>query len=223
MISLFSCKGKIEQSPEIAGRAKDHTIIPVETSVPPKVNNPPEIISMKLSPLSPVRGDRIETEIVTNDADSDIVTVTFQWGKNGGTLPGSSDSLYIDPSEFERGDKIYITATPFDGKQKGTPITLVTYIFNSPPQIKSSIEDSKFEGNNFIYQLNAEDPDGDPLTYSLKVAPEDMTIDSSTGLVKWNVPQGFKGKPPVTVSVDDGHGGNSSMSFFVEITTEAKK
>jgi hypothetical protein len=44
-----------------------------------------------------------------------------------------------------------------------------------------------------------------------------MTIDPSSGLIKWNVPPSFKGKAPITVSVSDGHGRESLQSFTIEI------
>ncbi|PJA80422.1 MAG: hypothetical protein CO148_03415, partial [Nitrospirae bacterium CG_4_9_14_3_um_filter_41_27] len=60
-------------------------------------------------------------------------------------------------------------------------------------------------------------PDGDTLTYSLKSAPSGMTIDSSKGMIKWNVPPEFKGKAPITISVTDGHGGESLQNLTLEI------
>jgi hypothetical protein len=44
-----------------------------------------------------------------------------------------------------------------------------------------------------------------------------MTINPSTGLIRWNVPADFKGRAPVTVSVTDGYGGEAMQSFTLEI------
>lgn len=70
--------------------------------------------------------------------------------------------------------------------------------------------------------LKATDPDGDPLTYSLKSAPPGVTINPTTGLIQWNVPPDFKGMAPITVSVTDGHGGEVMQSFTVEIIPERR-
>uniref|UniRef100_UPI001E494552 Ig-like domain-containing protein n=1 Tax=Cyanothece sp. BG0011 TaxID=2082950 RepID=UPI001E494552 len=40
-------------------------------------------------------------------------------------------------------------------------------------------------GEWFRYQARATDPDNDPITYELAVAPEGMTIDPETGLIQW--------------------------------------
>jgi hypothetical protein len=90
-----------------------------------------------------------------------------------------------------------------------------------PPMI---IEDKKytFNGNVYTYQVNATDANGDTLTYILKKAPPGMTINPSTGLIKWNVPPDFKGRSPFTVSVTDGHSGEVTQSFTLEITPDKK-
>lgn len=47
-----------------------------------------------------------------------------------------------------------------------------------------------------------------------------MTIDSSTGMIKWDVPSDFKGRASITVYVTDNHGGEAVQSFVFEIKTE---
>ena len=57
-------------------------------------------------------------------------------------------------------------------------------------------------GETYTYDVNATDPDGDVLTYSLTVKPVLMTINSSTGKVIW-FPK-TKGNYAVVVKVSDG-------------------
>ena len=59
-----------------------------------------------------------------------------------------------------------------------------------------------------------------PLAYSLKTAPAGMTIEKTTGLIQWIVPQDFKGKADVAVVVSDGHGGESIYTFAFSIEPE---
>src|SRR5262249_25547155 len=70
------------------------------------------------------------------------------------------------------------------------------------------------------YQVVATDPDGDPLTYSLPVAPAAMTI-SSTGLVHWLPTQNDVGVHPVTIQVDDGRGLHATQSFTINVTWQS--
>lgn len=156
-------------------------------------------------------------DVSGSDIDGDEVTITYEWAKNG---ESAGNDKKIETS-LKRGDKFSVKITPFDGESYGRPIVLHREIRNMHPTI---IEDKKFvfDGKVWSYQVKATDPDGDPLTYSLKTALSGMTIEPSTGFIKWNVPPEFKGKAPVTVSVKDGHGGEAVQSFTLEITPEKR-
>ena len=171
----------------------------------------PNIISIKLSPSSPVKGDTIKAEVLTAGEGAMIV---YEWKKNEEPLDAAGDAL---SSDFKKGDTISLTVAPSDGKQKGAPVTVVTHIFNSAPVITSTIKDSKFSDNIFTYQVKAEDPDDDILTYSLLGWPEGMAIDSKTGFIKWVIPPGVKGKANVMLSVSDGAGGEGKQLFNIQI------
>jgi fibro-slime domain-containing protein/RHS repeat-associated protein len=69
----------------------------------------------------------------------------------------------------------------------------------------------------YTYQVRAEDPNGDPLTYSLVTAPDGMKIDASTGLVTWNPGADKVGTHNVTVKVSDGRGGFDTQSYTLQV------
>src|SRR3989304_3274888 len=182
----------------------------------PKADIIPKIISIKLSPSSPVKGDTIKAEVLT---DSEGTMVVYEWRKNGELLDAAGDAL---SSGFKNGDTISLTVVPSDWKQKGAPVTVVTHIFNSAPVITSTIKDSKFSNKVFAYKVKAEDPDNDALTYALLGYPDGMTIDPATGIITWPVPAGFKGKANVMLSVSDGAGGETNQAFNLQFNQEAK-
>jgi len=234
LISFFSfgCKGKGEiqpagESPLTEQQKQATTSVQPgfqatespETSPGAIGNSPPKITSLKVSPEVPVAGDTIRAEVKTYDQEGDNVTVTYQWSKNDDLLFEDSDALKLT-KEFKRGDKIILRAAPNDGSLSGAAITIVMNIANAQPVIAPSQETFRFDGSLYTYRVKASDADGDPLAYSLKSAPAGMTIDSSTGAIKWNVPSGFAGKVPITVAVSDGSGGETLQSFTLEIRTE---
>ena len=180
-------------------------------------NAPPEIPRVKILPEVFKPGDTLSVEVSGNDADGDEVTISYEWTKNG-ELAGNGKRL---EAPVKRGDKIAVRITPFDGELNGSAVVLNREIKNMPPMIG---EDKSFrcEGNIYTHQIKASDPDGDVLTYSLKVAPAGMTINSSTGLIQWNIPQDLNKKIPITVSVTDGNGGESSQSFTLDIIAKAR-
>jgi hypothetical protein len=142
-----------------------------------------------------------------SDREGKKASLRYEWTKNGEPA-GEGDSF----RRFRRGDRISVRITPFDEKGPGFARTMTTEIRNTTPRI---VEHQKvgFDGKVWSYQVNATDADGDTLTYSLKKAPQGMTIGVATGLITWEVPPRFSGKAPVTVSVTDGHGGEATYSF----------
>lgn len=182
-----------------------------ERTIPSDRNSPPQIKSVRLLPEVFKPDDSLYIEAEATDPDGDEVTISYEWYKNGELV--STEKQLNSP--IKRGDKLLIKIKPFDGKDYGKVVTLKREILNTPPVIQDH-KDYHFDEKTFSYQVKAFDPDGDPLTYSLKTSPEGMTIDN-TGLIKWNVPPQFKGKIPITVSVTDGHGGEAIQSFELDI------
>ncbi|MHC4477287.1 MAG: GEVED domain-containing protein [Planctomycetota bacterium] len=88
---------------------------------------------------------------------------------------------------------------------------------NSPPVITSTAVTTATEDTLYTYDVEATDPDDDPLAYSLTTSPAGMTIDAVTGLIEW-IPSGTQvGSHDVTVEVSDGRGGNDTQSFTIDV------
>jgi len=180
-------------------------------------NTPPKIKKAYLYPKSPMQNSKFKIDIEGVDPDGDNISFNYEWFVNGSTT-GYTGETFSSPS-LKYGDEISVKITPFDGIDYGTEVTRSVIIGNSPPVIEEKSFNQTITQKSFSTQIHASDPDGDPLTYALKEAPPGMTIDNS-GLIKWNVPPDFKGKARVTVSVTDGHGGEASQSFTLEITPQ---
>jgi hypothetical protein len=169
-----------------------------------------------------VIGDKIKAKVVTYDKEGDTVNVTYVWSKNDVSLFNASDTLTVT-NDFKRGDKISLKVIPDDGKVRGTPLTLNLFIADAAPVINPSQATFRFDGSTYTYQVKATDPDGDSLMYVLKAAPPGMTINPSTGLIKWTVPPDFKGVAQITVSVTDGYGGETLESFAIDVRPEQNR
>jgi hypothetical protein len=175
-------------------------------------NSPPVISKVKILPEVFKPGDTLSVEASGSDGDGDDVTISYEWTKNG--EPAGKNKQIDVP--LRRGDKVDIKITPFDGEAYGQTVILHRGILNLPPMIIEN-KNYNFNGELYTYQVNANDPDGDQLTYSLKTAPAGMTIEPSTGSIKWSVPTEFEGKTSFIVSVNDGHGGEATQTFNLEI------
>ena len=207
----------VETPPEAGSPETTQTGTKADSTAKGGANNPPVITRGQLKSENTGNTDLIKVLAEGSDKDEDEVTFTYEWTKNGDRA-GDSNTI----TGFKRGDKISVKITPYDGKDYGQPKTLYTKIVNANPKIFEHKE-AVFDGRSYSYQVKATDPDGDPLSYSLKAAPAGMAINPNTGLIQWSVPPDFKGRTQVTIAVSDGHGGEASQSFSLEIKPEQQK
>ncbi len=178
-------------------------------------NMAPQIQSARFKPKNPKKGDELKVEVKTFDADKDNVSLLYEWFINGESVYETSDVLNTDELLIKRGDKVSVKITPDDGEQEGMPLTLYSIVANSPPEISPDIK-TQFDGFVYTSKIIAEDPEGDPLTYTLVRAPAGMTIDSESGIITWKVTPKDKGEHDIVISVRDGHG----SEVIVPLTTK---
>ena len=86
---------------------------------------------------------------------------------------------------------------------------------NESPQITSVPDVEGRAGRDYSYDVDANDSDGDPLAYSLTVAPAGMLVDSNSGLITWPATHVVEGTHSVTVRVEDGRGGSTEQSYLL--------
>lgn len=197
---------KIQSIVTVAG----HEIVSNQVTVK---NIPPVISGARIIPPNPKANDILKASITSADRDGDKMTFLYEWSKNGENA-GNRETL---EGPFKRSDKISVKITPYDGEDYGPPLILNTNICNSPPKVVAD-GSSGIEKNAYSYQIKAVDPDGDQLAYSLKAAPPGMTVDPVTGLIRWSVPSDFRGSAFFTISVTDGHGGETLQSLYVDVS-----
>jgi hypothetical protein len=149
------------------------------------------------------------------DADGDAVQFEIVWSRNGEPV-GAGNRL---TAQVKRGDKVAVTVTPFDGKQRGKSFTQFRDILNTAPVIEGQ-ELFQVTDNAVTFHVRASDADGDPLAYSIRDAPGGMSVDRKTGWVRWVTSPGTIGKVPFTVIVSDGSGGESTARFTVTVAEQ---
>lgn len=92
---------------------------------------------------------------------------------------------------------------------------------NRNPQITSTPGTTATVGQPYSYDVDATDPDGDSLTYSLTAFPPGMTINATTGLIEWTPQANQTGSPAVAVQVSDGRGGTAPQNFTIQVAAPA--
>ncbi len=73
-------------------------------------------------------------------------------------------------------------------------------------------------GTLYSYDVEAYDPDGDFINYSLPVKPVGMSINTMTGIIQWIPSASQEGLNAVTVLVMDTHGGYDTQSYTIDVS-----
>jgi hypothetical protein len=109
---------------------------------------------------------------------------------------------------LEVGGTYYWTVIPYDVLQSGICLDdLFIFVVNTPPIVVPISDQKVIVGTEFFYEILGSDfnnEDTGKLVYSLEIAPTGMTIDSSTGLIKWTPTKEQLGRNIVKIQVSDG-------------------
>lgn len=179
------------------------------------LNQPPVVTSIVLEPIKPVIGDVIAASPDGTDPDGDTITYRYQWTVNGELVPNMPpESSTLNTRGMRKKDRIAVVVAPSDPESQGRlVVSPIIPLGNSAPRIESLPGTSLVNGV-FSYQVKAVDPDGDSLAYTLITAPRGMTIERSSGLVRWEPPiPSEKQEVPVKIMIDDGDGGSITQTF----------
>jgi hypothetical protein len=186
-------------------------------SVPVKIlNSPPVIQEVWIEPKIAYANDPLRVHVKNYDVDGDPIYYIYRWEKNGVVLTEEKKEV-LEKGLFKKGDLIAVTVIPDDRETQGSskksePIT----ILNSPPIIVSS-PPSSVEGNDYIYQVKAIDPDDDRIFFALKSAPRGMEIDKETGLIRWAIRGQDRGTHSIEIEASDKEGAKSFQRFVLNV------
>lgn len=181
------------------------------------VNSPPRIEQVTLKQLRVYRGVDLAVEVQGVDLDGDALNYRYHWQVNGEELYWEQGPN-LPGDKFHRGDKVVLRVTPNDGKEDGPQFQGVEMtIPNAPPRFVSE-PPQQFQGQSYQYQVRVDDPDGDPLTYSLETAPKGMEIDPNSGLLSWTFAKTDSGEHRIRIVAKDPEGLGAYQDYAVGLT-----
>ncbi|GCL37155.1 hypothetical protein SR1949_22620 [Sphaerospermopsis reniformis] len=169
-------------------------------------NHAPLFTSLVPDNAKAQRGKTFQFQATAIDADNDTLTYSFNNSTpNGMTIDATTGLVTWTPDDTQLGANQF-TVKVEDGKggQAFQTVTLTVNaadnnqapIFTSTPRTTTRI------GSSYFYQVEATDPNGDALTYSLVKAPTGMTLEK--GLISWQPTAAQAGQQTVTIQASDG-------------------
>ncbi len=120
------------------------------------------------------------------DLDTFRVTAVSQ-GANGSVTINPDGTLTYKPNaNFSGSDVFTYTVSDDKGRSDTAKVNVTVNRVNDVPLITSEPVTTAAADELYTYDVHAMDPDvEDTLTYSLIIKPDNMTIDSATGLIQW--------------------------------------
>lgn len=181
-------------------------------------NRPPVVHSVRIDVEGDVQaGADLRAVVNARDHDRDGLEIEYTWYADRRRV---GEGEVFDTEGLPRNAQVTVEAQAFDGEDRSDrvrsePVT----IGNTPPQIVSKPSAPGPDGV-FHYQLEATDPDGDRgLVFRLAHGPEGMTVDRTTGEVRWTPGPEQVGTFPIALLADDRKGGLARQEF--ELTVAA--
>ncbi|WP_169748995.1 putative Ig domain-containing protein [Gynuella sunshinyii] len=192
-------------------------------TVSPADNHAPTFES---EPVTTVKtGQVYGYDVIATDPDGDELIYLLSRSQPGMTIDGETGQIRWTPGNQEAGVKsVEVTVMDTHGaasKQYFLIDVTDANADNQPPVITSVPSGVVYAGQNFEYQVQANDPDGDALTYTLGSSSTGMAI-SSTGLFSWLPSSELVGQSVVVeIQVDDGKGGMATQKLTLPVNESA--
>jgi len=171
-------------------------------------------------------GEAYTYDVEATDPDGDTLNYSLAVKPFGMTIHSLFGIISWDPQIKDVGDHDVIVKVT-DGDLDITQSFIITVVKEEPgvtptppvnhaPVITTSPITEAVMGIAYLYNVDATDPDGDALTYSLTTNPSGMIINSNNGVIDW-IPTA-EGDYPVGVEVSDG-ALSDTQNFTITVKT----
>jgi len=195
----------------------------------PPTNQSPTIISTPIT--SATVGVLYTYDVNATDPDSgDTLNYSLTTNPSGMTIDSGTGEISWTPTSEQIGDND-VTVEASDGSLTDTQ-SFIIVVSEAPPVTPSppppppinhaptitSTPDTLLAtvGVLYTYDVEATDPNGDTLTYSLTTKPAGMDINDTTGVINWTPTIAQIGDHNVTVEVSDGEK-STTQSFTITV------
>ena len=195
-----------------------------------KINTDYESLTLIVNPVT--QPDTIRPVITLLGANPQTIIQGNLYTELGATATDNidgdlTDEIIIDSSNVDTNVVgTYLVTYNVEDSSGNWAITKIRTVYvvsstptNHAPEITSSPVTSVTEGNNYYYDVDAEDDENDDLTYSLtEDSPDWLDINPNTGEITGTAPLVSSTEYyTVTVEVSDGNGGFDTQTYTLKV------
>lgn len=176
----------------------------------------PSILSR--APSEAVANDRYVYGVRAVDPENDPLVYAITGGPTGMTIDAARGIIRWIPTLGQLGTAsamVEVTDSRGNKSTQNFQINVSQVVRNHEPIITSRAIFRARVDALYQYDVNAIDPEGDSIAYSLVSAPVGMQIDPASGLITWTPSVSQAGSHLVQVAAQDSAGGRSIQRFAV--------
>ena len=204
---------RVEVLDDAGGRVEKSYVLEVRD-----VNDAPVVVSVPVQ--SAQIGELYQYQILAKDPDvGDVLTFSLEGGPSSMTLSPQGLLTWLPKKEEIGAETTFrVQVQVFDKKGDSTRHSFQLQVFetNKPPVLKSEPPTQAKEGELYQHTLQAIDPDGDTVSFTLEQGPDGMKLDDKGGL-RWTPCRSEVGTHSIQIRIDDKRGGVFWLNFPVKV------
>ncbi len=155
------------------------------------------------------------------DEDGDSLTYELLVAPSGMSIDADSGVISWTPNASQFGNHRVVLGVNDRASIAAQRFLIIVESPNRPPVIMSTPEQIISPGMIYRYDVSANDPDNNDLSYALSSAPAGMTIDA-LGRILWATAIADIGTHSITVKVTDLFGASASQSYDLVVSADTE-
>ena len=179
-------------------------------------NHPPIITSLQAEPEAVLLSASCQIECIASDKDGD--QLSYEWLASKGDIEGEGATVTWNAPDSEGIYNLVVKVTDGNGGEAIDYVS-ITVRGNNPPTITSLIANVDWVTplGNCQVKCDAEDPDGDELSYEWSA--NGGNISGTGSVVTWTAPDAM-GLYNIKVVVTDGSGEEDTRSLTISVAQD---
>lgn len=222
----LACGSDEAPAPAAGPERRHHAAVPdgvepadEEVRAAPIGNRAPVIRNLQLQPANADVTRTLKATVDAKDPDGDDLDVDYVWQVDGQDVSGAK-SAELALEDFRRGAQVVLEVTVTDpGGQLASTRSPPVTIGNADPRFLTDPKQvTRIDG----LRVEAEDPDGDAVTFRLEGAPAGVTLDPRGYLHYVGSETEKGGSYRMKLFAEDGAGGQARMELPLELSAGSK-